>query len=203
MNCGVPVGSIADRLAATSRLPATSSLSRRIDSTGPRNSRRRHGAGSTSSTTSSTTTAAWTRPGGCSTNSTTSKASPTTPGASATPSTNGSTGPTVATCQHRAGRDRRHVGDHDDRPGISQLAAPLAQWAQRRGLELQPPTRRHRPGRRWASKSTSEHASSDPQTSDYAVARSGRRGDRLRRNCIACEIHWCLVIARVDGALPK
>ena len=32
------------------------------------------------------------------------------------------------------------LGDHDDRPGISQLAAPLAQWAQRRGLELQPPT---------------------------------------------------------------
>jgi len=31
--------------------------------------------------------------------------------------------------------------DHDDRPGISQLAAPLTQWAQRRGLELQPPTR--------------------------------------------------------------
>ncbi len=31
--------------------------------------------------------------------------------------------------------------DHDDRPGISQLAAPLAQWARRRGLELQPPTR--------------------------------------------------------------
>ncbi|HYN31192.1 MAG TPA: hypothetical protein VES40_01090, partial [Ilumatobacteraceae bacterium] len=30
--------------------------------------------------------------------------------------------------------------DHEDRPGISQLAAPLAQWAQRRGLELQPPT---------------------------------------------------------------
>jgi conjugative relaxase-like TrwC/TraI family protein len=30
--------------------------------------------------------------------------------------------------------------DHDDRPGISQLAAPLAQWAQRRGLELEPPT---------------------------------------------------------------
>ena len=32
------------------------------------------------------------------------------------------------------------LGDHDDRPGISQLAAPLAQWAQRRGLELQPAT---------------------------------------------------------------
>ena len=32
------------------------------------------------------------------------------------------------------------LGDHDDRPGISQLAAPLAQWAQRRGLELQPTT---------------------------------------------------------------
>jgi hypothetical protein len=32
------------------------------------------------------------------------------------------------------------LGDHDDLPGISQLAAPLAQWAQRRGLELQPPT---------------------------------------------------------------
>jgi hypothetical protein len=32
------------------------------------------------------------------------------------------------------------LGDHDDRPGISHLAAPLAQWAQRRGLELQPPT---------------------------------------------------------------
>ena len=32
------------------------------------------------------------------------------------------------------------LGDYDDRPGISQLAAPLAQWAQRRGLELQPPT---------------------------------------------------------------
>jgi hypothetical protein len=31
--------------------------------------------------------------------------------------------------------------DHDDRPGINQLAAPLTQWAQRRGLELQPPTR--------------------------------------------------------------
>ena len=31
--------------------------------------------------------------------------------------------------------------DHDDRPGISQLAAPLTQWAQRQGLELQPPTR--------------------------------------------------------------
>ncbi len=30
--------------------------------------------------------------------------------------------------------------DHDDRPGINQLAAPLAEWAQRRGLELQPPT---------------------------------------------------------------
>jgi hypothetical protein len=30
--------------------------------------------------------------------------------------------------------------DHEDRPGISQLAAPLTQWAQRRGLELQPPT---------------------------------------------------------------
>jgi hypothetical protein len=30
--------------------------------------------------------------------------------------------------------------DHDDRPGISQLAAPLAQWARRRGLELEPPT---------------------------------------------------------------
>ncbi len=30
--------------------------------------------------------------------------------------------------------------DHDDRPGISQLAALLAQWAQRRGLELEPPT---------------------------------------------------------------
>jgi len=32
------------------------------------------------------------------------------------------------------------LGDHDDRPGISQLATPLAQWVQRRGLELQPPT---------------------------------------------------------------
>ncbi len=32
------------------------------------------------------------------------------------------------------------LGDQDDRPGISQLATPLAQWAQRRGLELQPPT---------------------------------------------------------------
>ena len=32
------------------------------------------------------------------------------------------------------------LGEHDDRPGISQLAASLAQWAQRRGLELQPPT---------------------------------------------------------------
>jgi hypothetical protein len=32
-------------------------------------------------------------------------------------------------------------GDHDDRPGVSELAAPLTQWAQRRGLELQPPTR--------------------------------------------------------------
>jgi hypothetical protein len=31
--------------------------------------------------------------------------------------------------------------DHDDRPGFSQLAAPLTQWAQRQGLELQPPTR--------------------------------------------------------------
>ena len=30
--------------------------------------------------------------------------------------------------------------DHDDLPGISLLAAPLAQRAQRRGLELQPPT---------------------------------------------------------------
>lgn len=30
--------------------------------------------------------------------------------------------------------------DHDDRPGISQLAAPLAQWARRRGLELESPT---------------------------------------------------------------
>ncbi len=29
--------------------------------------------------------------------------------------------------------------DNLDRPGITQLAAPLAQWAQRRGLELQPP----------------------------------------------------------------
>ncbi len=28
------------------------------------------------------------------------------------------------------------LSDHDDRPGISQLAAPLAQWARRRGLEL-------------------------------------------------------------------
>ena len=32
------------------------------------------------------------------------------------------------------------LGEHDDRPGISQLVAPLPQWAQRRGLELQPPT---------------------------------------------------------------
>jgi hypothetical protein len=30
--------------------------------------------------------------------------------------------------------------DNDDRPGISQLAAPLTQWARRRGLELEPPT---------------------------------------------------------------
>jgi conjugative relaxase-like TrwC/TraI family protein len=30
--------------------------------------------------------------------------------------------------------------DHHDRPGISQLAAPLDQWARRRGLELEPPT---------------------------------------------------------------
>ena len=29
--------------------------------------------------------------------------------------------------------------DHDDLAGINQLAAPLTQWAQRRGLELQPP----------------------------------------------------------------
>jgi chromosome segregation ATPase len=32
------------------------------------------------------------------------------------------------------------LSDHDDRPGISQLAAPLAQWARRRGLELELPT---------------------------------------------------------------
>ena len=141
VNCGVPVEYIADRLAATSRLPATSSPSRPIDSTGPRSSRHRHGAGSTSSTTSSTITAAWTRPGGCSTNSTTSKASPKTPGASATPSTNGSTGPTAATSTTPALVEiAATFADHDDRPGINQLAAPLTQWAQRRGLELQPPT---------------------------------------------------------------
>ena len=29
---------------------------------------------------------------------------------------------------------------HPDQPGTSQLAAPLAQWARRRGLELEPPT---------------------------------------------------------------
>ncbi len=30
--------------------------------------------------------------------------------------------------------------DHHDRPGISQLSQPLTQWAQKRGLEIQPPT---------------------------------------------------------------
>jgi hypothetical protein len=30
--------------------------------------------------------------------------------------------------------------DHDDRPGINQLATPLTQWAQRQGLQLQPAT---------------------------------------------------------------
>ena len=157
MNCGVPVEYIADRLAATSRLPATSSLSRRIDSTGPRSSRHRPGAGSTNSTTSSTITAAWTRLGGCSTNSTTSKASPETPGASATPSTNGSTGPTAATSttlrwsrspprslttttdRASANSPHRSPNGHSDKDSNSN---------RRRG--------RHRPGRRSESKSTSE-----------------------------------------------
>ena len=160
VNCGVPVGYIADRLAATSTRPATSSLSRRIDSTGPRSSRHRPGAGSTNSTTSSTITAAWTRPGGCSTNSTTSKASPETPGASATPSTNGSTGPTAATSTTlRWSRSPpRSLTTTTDRASASW---PSRSLSGRSDEDLNCNRRRHphQRGPRWESKSTSERTS--------------------------------------------
>ena len=141
VNCGVPVGYIAERLAATSTQPATSSPSPPIDSAGPRNSQRRHDAGSTSSATSIDDH---------------HRMDSTRRMFDQFNDLEGDAHDAGRLChaldQWKHWADGRNVsdtvlvevaatlGDHDGRPGISQLAAPLSQWAQRRGLELQPPT---------------------------------------------------------------